>query len=311
LPVILLELDASTFEVKKAYIYANSQIIAQYDGDWRTPLDCKNFYLHDRLGSVRQVMDCQAGVVALYTYNPFGETIEEYGSFDNSFKFTGQWYDDEIGWYYLRARMYDPHLGRFTSRDPANGCFKEPLTLHKYLYCSNNVINLTDPSGKAAANFIANTIYGMQYYYSMLAMMLENADSWWEVLDASITANKWRENWFDSKNLSTNPTGLAWMADPALRAFDFTVSAVEKGIEEVLNACDYGKLGKCLSAKIGTQLGLKGSIHAVGLSLCALCFGDLVIPDPVPLLDEGILCGGCSFYSIYLSVSGNPDNCGN
>jgi RHS repeat-associated protein len=147
LPVILLELDATTFEVKKAYLYANSQIVAQYDGDWRTPLDCKNFYLHDRLGSVRQIMDCQGSVAALYTYNPFGETIEEDSSFDNNFKFTGQWYDVEIGWYYLRARMYDPHLSRFTGRDPILGKFEEPLTLHKYLYCRNNPLNSTDLTG--------------------------------------------------------------------------------------------------------------------------------------------------------------------
>jgi RHS repeat-associated protein len=146
LPMILLELDTSNFSIKKAYIYGNSQIIAQYDGN---PFSAnKYFYLHDRLGSIRQIIDCQADVVSLYTYSPFGETIETDGTFSNQFRFTGQWYDNEISWYYLRARMYDPHLSRFTGRDPILGKFEEPLTLHKYLYCGNDPVNKWDPSGQ-------------------------------------------------------------------------------------------------------------------------------------------------------------------
>lgn len=36
---------------------------------------------------------------------------------------------------------------RFTSRDPAKGEYKEPLTLHKYLYVHNNPVNGIDPTG--------------------------------------------------------------------------------------------------------------------------------------------------------------------
>jgi len=150
LPVILLEINPVDYSIAKGYIYANSQILAQYDGDWRTPIDCRYFYLHDRLGSVRQIIDCTADVVKLYTYNPFGELIEEQGTFDNPFRFTDQWFDDEISQYYLRARMYDPHLSRFTGRDPILGQFEEPLTLHKYLYCNNNFVNLLDLNGASS-----------------------------------------------------------------------------------------------------------------------------------------------------------------
>ena len=31
----------------------------------------------------------------------------------------------------ISLAMYDAHLGRFTSRDPAEGDFKEPLTLRR------------------------------------------------------------------------------------------------------------------------------------------------------------------------------------
>lgn len=46
--------------------------------------------------------------------------------------------------------MYDPKTQRFSSRDPVMGNFKEPLTLHQYLYCNNNPINYVDRDGKFA-----------------------------------------------------------------------------------------------------------------------------------------------------------------
>ena len=69
-----------------------------------------------------------------YTYNPFGQDIETTGSLDNPWKYTGQYHDKEIDQYYLSARQYDPQTARFTGRDPITGDFKEPMTLHAYLY---------------------------------------------------------------------------------------------------------------------------------------------------------------------------------
>lgn len=125
------------------------------------------FCVHDRLGSVRLVVDYNdideyVYVANSYTYTPFGsfydgeapaETVE------NPFKFTGQWHDAEINQYYLRARMYDPAMMRFTSRDPVRGKNQEPLTLHKYLYCLNDSVNSRDPSGRLYDR-ITGAIYG-------------------------------------------------------------------------------------------------------------------------------------------------------
>jgi len=109
----------------------------------------KSEKLHDRLGSVRQVIDTTGNVKNCYTYQPFGELFatETTENVPNPFKFTGQYYDSEIAEYYLRARQYDPHIYRFTSRDPLPGKFEEPLTLHKYLYCGNDPLNRIDPLG--------------------------------------------------------------------------------------------------------------------------------------------------------------------
>ena len=133
----------------KSYIYTDkSRILAQRNGGQAA---AEYFYLTDRLGSVRQLIDDTGSVVRNYTYSPFGQLLEEAaagGAPANRFMFTGQWFDDEIEQYYLRARMYDPNMMRFTARDPYRGKPKEPLSVNLYLYCQNNSINATDPDGR-------------------------------------------------------------------------------------------------------------------------------------------------------------------
>jgi len=148
-----MDLNLTDSSLKKKYIYADRQILAQHDIDddaTPDPIDAKYFYLHDRLGSVRLVIADNGSVVKYYTYEPFGEAIDDDGTFDNAFRFTGQYFDSEIEEYYLRARQYNPGISRFTSRDPVQGNFKQPLTLHKYLYCENDPVNLFDPNGASS-----------------------------------------------------------------------------------------------------------------------------------------------------------------
>ena len=116
----MCEIDPNDSSLTNKYYYANSQILIQdmpYQTDPNDPNTIgsdKYFYLHDRLGSVRQVIDCNAVTAATYTYNPYGEDFETECDEDiyNPFKYTGQWYDKEIAQYYLRARQYDPQLMR-------------------------------------------------------------------------------------------------------------------------------------------------------------------------------------------------------
>ena len=156
LPAILCELDASDDDsLTNSYIYADAQILAQYTYDSEEEINEKFYYVHDRLGSVRLMVDYDdatdtVGAVNTYTYNPFGDHYipDTTDSTYNPFQFTGQWLDSEIDQYYLRARMYDPKMMRFTTRDPVNGKFKEPMALHKYLYCTNDPLNRIDPKGE-------------------------------------------------------------------------------------------------------------------------------------------------------------------
>jgi hypothetical protein len=69
------------------------------------------FYLHDRLGSVRLLIDTSASVKNRYIYDPFGQLHDSSADCEetiaNPFMFTGQYFDSDIDQYYLRARQHD------------------------------------------------------------------------------------------------------------------------------------------------------------------------------------------------------------
>jgi RHS repeat-associated protein len=104
------------------------------------------WFLGDALGSVRQVVDNSGDVLLAQGYTPFGLVHSESGTGSSGYGFTGE-QADPTGLVYLRARYYDPRLGRFVGVDLFPGYAELPATLHGYLYCLNNPVNAVDPGG--------------------------------------------------------------------------------------------------------------------------------------------------------------------
>nr|WP_246579350.1 RHS repeat-associated core domain-containing protein [Alkaliphilus flagellatus] len=77
-----------------------------------------------------------------YTYDAFGNVLTKQENIHNRITYTGQQYDAITQQYYLRARYYNPIIGRFTQEDVYRG---DGLNL--YAYCANNPVNYYDPSG--------------------------------------------------------------------------------------------------------------------------------------------------------------------
>jgi RHS repeat-associated protein len=76
---------------------------------------------YDGNGNVMGLVDATSGtVVAVYEYDPFGDTLRSTGprASTNPWRFSTKYSDQESGWLYYGYRYYAPKLGRWASRDP-------------------------------------------------------------------------------------------------------------------------------------------------------------------------------------------------
>jgi RHS repeat-associated protein len=115
----------------------------QVGSNWVT-----SFYGYDGQGSVRMLTDGSGSLTDHYTFDPYGNLAYYGGETPNLYLYTGEQIDPDLGMYYLRARYYQPAIGRFWTMDSYEGETEEPASLHKYLYCHANPLNGTDPSGQ-------------------------------------------------------------------------------------------------------------------------------------------------------------------
>ena len=107
------------------------------------------YYIYNAHGDVVGLVNDAGTVVNTYEYTPWGEIRSETETVDNPIKYAGEYYDDELDMYYLRARYYNPKIGRFTSLDIEEGEISNPLDMNRYVYCRNNPTKYIDPSGES------------------------------------------------------------------------------------------------------------------------------------------------------------------
>jgi RHS repeat-associated protein len=142
--------------VTKRYVYGPMRI------SMATPTTT-SFYLYNGGGSVRGLADSAGVVTDTWTYDAFGNTVARTGTTANDMLYRGEQFDADLGFYYLRARWYDPVKGRFLSADKYEGddscCWyqevrafrnKEAATStphHLFSYTDHDPIAFVDPSG--------------------------------------------------------------------------------------------------------------------------------------------------------------------
>jgi RHS repeat-associated protein len=103
------------------------------------------YYYTDQLGSVRATADSRGTSVNTYAYDVYGNLSSSTGTVANPFRYAGQYFDTESGFYYLRARYYDPSTEQFVTKDPLAGGTRQP-----YIYASDTPLNMSDPAGLEA-----------------------------------------------------------------------------------------------------------------------------------------------------------------
>ena len=146
------------------YVYGDD-LISQHrgGGDY--------FYLYDGQMSTRQLTDDTETVTDTYVYDAFGILLDQTGATENNYMYTGEQFDPNSGFYYLRARYYDHNTGRFLTTDPFEGMTFEPVTLHRYLYAHDNPLLNSDPSGMMSTSLTETlTVMGLSYALTSIAV---------------------------------------------------------------------------------------------------------------------------------------------
>jgi RHS repeat-associated protein len=147
------------------YVYEGDQVVFDVNGSgailreyaWypggvdrllamRTPTDTLAALLDPVTGTVRGLARFRNGArVKEYNEAPWGDAVADTGLVVR-YRFAGREWDQESGLYYMRARYYDPTLGRWVSEDPLGLGGGGNL----FGYAGGDPVNGRDPSGLAA-----------------------------------------------------------------------------------------------------------------------------------------------------------------
>lgn len=115
------------------------------------------YYVTNLQGDILSVVDGAGAEKASYTYNAWGELISSSGAMAeiNPLRYRGYYYDEDLGFYYLHNRYYDPVICRFISPDE-NLCTGQGIVGNNmFAYCCNNPVSRVDSEGT-----FFNTIFG-------------------------------------------------------------------------------------------------------------------------------------------------------
>jgi len=124
-----------------------------------TPSDQVSCYHFNGTGSTVAMTDAAQSVINQYRYDPFGNIISQSETIPQPFTFIGQYgvMTEPNGFYYMRARYYDPQVGRFISEDPIGF---DGGDVNLYAYVGNNPIMGVDPEGLVAPAIAAALYFG-------------------------------------------------------------------------------------------------------------------------------------------------------
>ena len=128
------------------YIYGNGL-------EARIKNDKVSYYITDVRGSVVAIVDEDGNITHKYQYDDYGKVLQKEETDYNPFQYVGKhgviYLTDHQ--YYMRARHYDPTIGRFLSEDPI-------WSINLYPYADNNPIMGIDPEGNISKKEVLNGI---------------------------------------------------------------------------------------------------------------------------------------------------------
>jgi RHS repeat-associated protein len=141
LPQAIAEMDGSG-NITSYYVYDGMGLVAKMTSQ---DVYC---YHYDGIGNTIAMTDASGNMVNKYAYDEFGNLLNSVEAVWNPFLYVGQYgvMDEDNGLLFMRARYYDPVVGRFISKDPIG--YWGGINL--YGYVANNPISYVDATGESA-----------------------------------------------------------------------------------------------------------------------------------------------------------------
>ncbi|MFS0837392.1 RHS repeat-associated core domain-containing protein [Paenibacillus sp. 1P03SA] len=136
------------------------------------------YYTLNGHGDVVGLYDSDGKLLNAYSYDIWGNPVTENETVPNPFRYSGEFWDNTTKLQYLRARWYDPNMGRFINEDTYEGELNNTLSLNLYTYVGNNPLKYRDPSGHKKK--------GVDFSFATFLMEFrdwgttELVEAWWE-----------------------------------------------------------------------------------------------------------------------------------
>ena len=145
---IVLEFNANRAAINRFYRSRSGRLLRGHQHGW---------YLHNVRGDVVQRTNAAGNILHNYRYSAFGIERDNSAQNTNPFRFAGEYWDWEREEYYLRARSFNPRIGRFTQPDPH-------WTIHNKQFGDTPTRRLhrTDALGRESSTIMPNSWAIMQ-----------------------------------------------------------------------------------------------------------------------------------------------------
>jgi RHS repeat-associated protein len=182
------------FQLKASYIYDGGTLAARFDAATQT----MQYYVRNGHGDITELTDELGQTLNTYSYDIWGNPLMTQETVPQPFRYSGEFWDETTGLQYLRARWYDPSVGRFINEDTYEGQIDNPLSLNLYTYVNNNPLKFIDPSGHTAE---------IPYMIDMARQAGSGSQSYWDIRSQLGSANKRYSN--DNNNQFKYLFGLA------------------------------------------------------------------------------------------------------
>lgn len=290
-------------------------LVAQSDGM------TTEYFAKDGLGSVRQIVDPTNNVLMTQTFDPYGNLYSRDGADEANFGFAGE-QTDSNGLVFLRARYYDPRVGRFLNMDPSR------QEINPYLYALSNPVLHTDPSGHfvITAAFVAAVVVGSIVISGVTTAAWEfnkqggwgNLDSidWGEVGQAGLAgasgaAMAWASplllpvyagTWL-AEDMTPAQTNAALLSYVGLRPNNpYFIAGTGGG-----SAASLVLGGICAFSSAPAKISLGSRIVRVGDRFMRVSYGSIVAPRVLPMVgvSSAVLAGSNVVYSTSTGGGGN------